>query len=296
MSFLISEIIAFAAKDGIVDTFGKGINDLKDNPMPMSLSRGKEFIKLCEDARMFVFTDQIDPIKSDLYSAALAHKHGIGEMLSCPKCSAMISIVPEVDLPFKTCWFEMSSAKPLFKIDYEYPDSAIPPMYVTGLLANEISPMKYEFYYSATIGESKYQHTFYMSPDDPKIDSDMFVIIMRALAAYLNQVGKQRSGVLPSAERIKVKVDGEKMLLKIRKIVYIKPKSDKDIPSGLGGIVWSHSWEVRGHWKEIPGKIGHDREGNPCKGFGWWKSHRKGPEHLPVVKKVRVFSEGGHEL
>lgn len=80
---------------------------------------------------------------------------------------------------------------------------------------------------------------------------------------------------------------------RIRKVIYIRPKNEiSKSDRGLSGrpIVWSHRFEVRGCWVSIPGRMGKNREGDYCvPDYTWRVHHTKGPEHLPLIKKTRIF-------
>lgn len=108
---------------------------------------------------------------------------------------------------------------------------------------------------------------------------------------YLNKLSQFRCGEEVVKERIKIGIGKEKKRVHtIRRIIRVVPKSRSQEglkPIAGKAISWSHSWEVRGHWRELAG-IGKNRDGEYCeRGRTWVKEHRKGPENMPVVRKVR---------
>ena len=79
---------------------------------------------------------------------------------------------------------------------------------------------------------------------------------------------------------------------KIKKIIRVCGSEKTAIPLvTVGGIVdWSHRWEVMGHWRKIEG-LGKNRAGEyVLSGLTWVNPHAKGPEHLPLVPKLRSVS------
>jgi hypothetical protein len=77
----------------------------------------------------------------------------------------------------------------------------------------------------------------------------------------------------------------------LRKVVHICSKSKKENLTKKGlDIDWSHRWEVRGHWRDIPGVLGKDRVGDYCiEGKTWVTEHIKGPEEQPFIRKTRLL-------
>lgn len=80
---------------------------------------------------------------------------------------------------------------------------------------------------------------------------------------------------------------------RIKEIVHVRLKKKvypKDEEMEKRNIVWSHRWEVMGHWRKIEG-VGKDNLDKYCvKGLTWVKPHTKGPEEKDVVKKVRLVT------
>lgn len=108
---------------------------------------------------------------------------------------------------------------------------------------------------------------------------------------FVDRINKEKMGL----ERTKIKVDLGKGKAKrrhiIREVIHISPNPVSYISNGTREVDWSHRFEVRGHWRRMPG-IGKDREGNYCvEGFTWVKEHVRGPEELPLVKKQRVVHD-----
>lgn len=78
----------------------------------------------------------------------------------------------------------------------------------------------------------------------------------------------------------------------INKIVHIRPKKPTKQQKEYfesRKIDWSHSWEVRGHWRKCS-TIGRDRQGNYCvSGMTWVRPFVKGNGEL--IEKIRVIGK-----
>ena len=108
---------------------------------------------------------------------------------------------------------------------------------------------------------------------------------------YLGRMEKERLGIESVRVSVKLGEGKTKRIHRIRRVVHVQPKTRHFSPSygGSRTIDWTHRFEVRGHWVNLPGKLGKDREGNYCiKDWTWRSNYIKGAEHLPLVKKTRV--------
>lgn len=121
--------------------------------------------------------------------------------------------------------------------------------------------------------------------------SDSFISIVNA---FLKRIRKEAVGMEHVRERIKVGTGKEKRTITIREVIHVSPKKLMQFgPLPTGRIIdWSHRFEVRSHWRQMTGKIGRDREGNPIPDWTWVKDYVKGPEDAPLIKKTRVVVEG----
>lgn len=184
-----------------------------------------------------------------------------------------------LDLPFKTCFFEMLERAITV---VEEGDHTIK---VIGLWINELKPMHYEI---LALLEAE-GHTSIVFTGDDKLN-EHFLKIIKTL---LDRLSKDEVGYNNPRKSIKMKINGEKIHHRVDKVVYVSPKRNISAIQGFATklIDWSHQWSVRGHWREIPGRIGRDREGNPISGNTWVKDHTKGPEDAPLINKTRLVKE-----
>lgn len=75
-------------------------------------------------------------------------------------------------------------------------------------------------------------------------------------------------------------------------IVIVNRKEQEAVSRGhCVKIDWKHRWEVMGHWRKHPGKLGKDRDGSRTKmDWTWVVPHERGAEDMPVVKKTRIYT------
>jgi hypothetical protein len=103
--------------------------------------------------------------------------------------------------------------------------------------------------------------------------------------------GSSETGTVRVDARAKVGTGVNRRLMKIKNLVIVAPKKEKNtLAEHIGAqreIDWSHRWDVMGHWRKVTG-IGKDRAGNyAIKGYTWVISHTKGPEDKVLVRKTR---------
>lgn len=184
-------------------------------------------------------------------------------------------------LPFKVCAFEFHGKSKAFQ---DWGDEHNP----LCVVIEEVSPgrhISYVFYDDKKTG----RHLFRRFDDsDGKATFEMIITCICALLDKLSHGQKVSTDFVRIVNRA-----GNKQKHWIRKVVHIcaKQKREELDREDKLQIDWSHRWEVRGHWRDIAG-IGKDRCGEYCvKGKTWVMEHVKGPEDLPVIRKVRVYKE-----
>jgi len=119
------------------------------------------------------------------------------------------------------------------------------------------------------------------------------VFAITVLAILNIAITEGRSFTETTRMRHKVKANGKKEFITVRKMVYIGGRK-QDVyttPSGKQ-IEYSHRFEIRGHWRTLTyGKVGKDRNGNYCvKEKTWVRPYEKGEKDAPLIKKTRVIS------
>lgn len=242
-----------------------------------------------KEARSFIFPDDFS-IKNT-------------EMAPVP-----VGTLGSLDLPFKTCVFEMQSVQ--MKINSADPNHQHENlMNIDWLMVHELAPNQYCFggyFYS---GNKQTIADFLWIPIDDhriafsniKID-EHFINLFRVccngfkLAAkiYCDFLNSPDTHVGQSHEhrsKIKIKTaSGQKDFIKLKPIIVVKKKTaefQESLSPRLKNIDWSHRWEVRGHWRKIEG-LGKNREGlYQVKDFTWVKNHTKGPAEALLVQKTR---------
>ena len=196
---------------------------------------------------------------------------------------------PELDLdvapPFETCWFQFPEPSAGFTGFKTSGDEV-----VYGMFIHEVSPQRYCF---ALVLKDHVDPNLlrlrggFASEND---DHDIWHTVAFWLQPFANGM---KTGIEKVNERFKYKSDGEKKLLKIKKVVYVYPKKmtkEQSDDAEKRHIDFSHRWEVRAHWRTLaPGKVGKNRAGEYCvAGKTFVMESVKGPEHLPLIKKTRV--------
>lgn len=189
----------------------------------------------------------------------------------------------ELDLPFKSCFFEMLGTS-LTSVD-----EGGEVINGEGLLVYEVRPREYNMFLLICFpNESPKRYTVYAL--DSKGFGRLSEHILGMVRILLDRLNVEEAGFVNPRQVIKAKVGGEKIQHRISKLVYVCPKKARAQVEAASSkeIDWSHRFEVRGHWRRTEG-VGKDREGNYCvEGYTWVREHVRGPEHLPLVKKTRV--------
>jgi hypothetical protein len=193
----------------------------------------------------------------------------------------------DLDLPFPTCAFENLGRMSLFELRAK--DDPTRLISVDVLVINEVSPKKYEgwvLWFHKGDPQTSLQYNAFRPDEFPRY----FRSIQRM---YLSQFKRAVLGIETTNEAVKIKTDGQKVHHRLRKIIRVVPKGRASETKAAFGrtINWSHRFEVRGHWRKSD-TLGKDREGNYCvEGYTWVVPHTRGPEELPLVKKVRLVAD-----
>lgn len=198
--------------------------------------------------------------------------------------------VENVDLPFKCCYFEMFGDRPITSAmegDQEID--------VWGIAVKEFEPRKYDLLILLAFPKEKHKMSILsLQHEDPTSSNEGFKKMQRhflgVVQSLLNRFERSSFGTSKSLGKIKVKTKEGKQFIKPHKFIYVAPKSKRDsfVQNNTANIDWSYRWEVRGHWRYIPDRIGKNREGNPIQHYTWIASYVKGPEDKPLIEKVRI--------
>lgn len=204
-----------------------------------------------------------------------------------------------ISAPFKCQWMELShrgskAMAPSILID----GVVITPL---GMMVNEIAPNLYDiFMIDDRLVGGNHIKAFSVLRNVPAYRTKETNLKI-TLALWIRAINTGAIGVEECEDFALVPKGNSKKKKKgphqIRRIVRIVPKTMKYTiePVSPGGRVdFSHRWEVRGHWRRVSG-MGKDRNGDyVIRGLTWVKDCIKGPEEMPVVKKLRwVPGEAG---
>lgn len=188
-----------------------------------------------------------------------------------------------LDLPFKTCCFEVYQKDTFTPICLDKSGQPI-----LAMLIHEIEPNKYIFTALSLLQTnlSRVAVTFF---EETTLDSTRRQLIF----AFLKIMEKNTTASETTRDIVKYRVSGTNYIHRINQVVRVLPKNtNKSLVKPLFGntLTWSHRWTVRGHWRNIKGATGRNRDGSLIKGFTWVKDHIKGPADKILVRKTRVLS------
>ncbi len=197
------------------------------------------------------------------------------------------NLLREIAPPFQTCWIQAPDGMCLEMIDQ---NKMIRKVYAVFL--HELEPHFYIFGIVAkTQNESEWRlQTGYINT---LLEQHRNHYVWDVVIAFLQPFAQAYSmGTVKTGERVKFKINGEKVIHKIRRVIHIFPKSAsaRTQAENKYQIDWTHQWAVRGHWRVIKG-IGKNRADEYCiKGFTWVVEHLKGPEDKPFIDKTRIIT------
>lgn len=250
----------------LVDTIQRnGIIGLAAPGQPARFVPDKEVLDAIESCTPFVFSE-------------LPEDHGFEKL---PDVETFGTVEYELDAPFKV--FSIECLEPEQPVVYaEALDHEDKPVKVKiwCILVREISPKEY-LYLTLMSGYGNELQVSASNNEGPIV------------AKYLNLLARHRTGVESVRVSMKIGQGKNKRHYRLRRVIHVCPKSQIEKRyTGTKSVDWSHRFEVRGHWRKLDGGLGKDREGNYCvSGFTWVTHHIRGPEHLPLVKKVRVIDK-----
>lgn len=202
----------------------------------------------------------------------------------------------ELDVPFPIMSIEVLGQA----ISVPPPNTPIDQMvWVSCIIIHEVKPREYEFYAyfqrnNEVNGEVKRQFGL-IGP--LRQNDDHYDIFKSFVGEYLERLHKEKVGVSGRSQSIKYKEHGVKKFMRPKNITYVSPvkyisETENEVHRN---IVWSHRWEVRGHWRKTS-SIGKDREGNYCiEGYTWVVPSIKGPQNSPLIKKSRILKEDSNK-
>lgn len=173
--------------------------------------------------------------------------------------------------PFHVFSIEKASGEPLFQITADRGELSC-----VLLLAFEIAPGKFHTLAYCTDG-TEAQRIVTTSEDCNSL-----------LKIFIDALSHSDIGVERTHQHLNIGTSKKPKLHTIKKIIHVRPRRiGSSQATDSRQIDWSHAWLVRGHWRKTNG-LGKDRAGDYCvSGMTWVNEHRKGPDDVPVVPKVR---------
>lgn len=259
-------------------------------------------VKLIKDLEVCIREESIPKDKSPLTYVLIEEIENLHPfILSIPfdvseKAVDYPAGIEELDLPFKFCSFERSEiTRSLFDISRMTKEGIIEKLRVEVIAVYEESPRHYVFGMLYTLDANDKQLHFEVLRERENNKNLSLTSPLKRILSLLTQskLGKMNS----SKERIRIGSGKERKSFFIKDIVVVAPKRNfEESTKNIGReIDWTHRYEVSGHWRKVA-NIGKDRDGKYIiPGRTWVIPSVRGPEHLPLIKKSRVFKENENE-
>lgn len=203
-----------------------------------------------------------------------------------------LNFLPEINLPFSICLFEIAGKNIIGKVPIPKGSGPGGFFHVSSILAIEINPRKFQ-YFCGLISEKGSRPVFileFREEENVKPGTDGRYYISHMVAGLLRYLDKSIFAEETINQKFKIKTRAGTEFHKIRRVVHVRPKSATPaVVRGLNGapLEWTHTWEVRGHWRKVVG-VGKDRDGNyTVFERTWVLPHVKGDG--PLVVKNRII-------
>lgn len=136
----------------------------------------------------------------------------------------------------------------------------------------------------------KFKGSHYVFAEDAT--SELATSLNPLILEFTKRISSESSGTEKVNQRTKLKFNGVKKLLKLKRLIHIAPKTQKEKYGNniKRAIDWSSRWTQRGHWRELDSTlVGKDRCGVYCiQGKTWVVEGVKGPKDKPLIRKTRV--------
>lgn len=196
----------------------------------------------------------------------------------------------KVDAPFKVFSMEFSGNTPITSMGNENKAHELDDVQILCILAIEILPNDFSFYILSKEIKRGVIKNYEIISTDKVGKQGLYNWCMELMSVMLEKLSSQKIGIELVREKFKIGSGKTKRYHKIRRVIHVSPKREiSEAKSSMGReIDWTHRFSVRGHWRDHDG-IGKDRDDNYCiEGKTWVKSHVRGPEDKPLIKKQRV--------
>lgn len=208
----------------------------------------------------------------------------------------------KIDLPFKKCFFEILGAPvntstptgedndflnagedlPIWGV---FVEEKAPKFYEITLL---IDPIAVKEQYGKTNSSLKLAQKIGKHAISSKVQNYYENIIEK----LCQRIGSENCGQIATSRPVKAVYRGSEVpVTRQKNFIIVSPDKKSSQVIGMRNVDWSHRWSVRGHWRNILGRIGKDRDGEPVADFTWVSDYVKGPEHLEYVKKARIVKD-----
>jgi len=183
-------------------------------------------------------------------------------------------------LPFDVCSIELEGNN-AFKL----PDIGQGDLWLQSVICHETSPGEFKFYALASVdGITPYGVVLVER-------GKLYSAIISLVNNQIDRLSEGMLGLCKYKKSLMIKNKKRSSIVNISDYIYIDVSRSLPSKNSNGhNIIYSSSFEVRGHWRKIQG-IGCDRAGNrKIQGATWVASYTKGDEELPLKKQIRVIN------
>lgn len=183
-------------------------------------------------------------------------------------------------LPFDICSIELEKDGMIHCAGFGKGD-----FWIASFIVKELEPGRYHFYALGSVDGVTLDAVIFT-------DSGLFYNnLINVTETFIKRIATEKTGICKCNEKVKLKKfkNGLKNHYKIKDYLYVtKGVNSLEISGNGHSISFTHSFDVRGHWRKIKG-IGINRTGQRIvKNSTWVRPYIKGDLTQPKVTKARI--------
>ena len=186
-------------------------------------------------------------------------------------------------LPFELCSIELEGDGMIYCAGLGKGD-----FWIASFIIKEIAPGKYHFYMLGSLDGIKLDVVCFTD------SGILYDNLIRITHNFIARLATEQTGICKCNEKVKLKKSKTSLKnnYKIKEYLYVTRNVNNTKTSGNGHpINFTHSFEVRGHWRKIKG-TGVNRSGDrTVENATWIRAYIKGDLTQPAVVKTRVVHD-----
>lgn len=195
-------------------------------------------------------------------------------------------LYPEIDPPFEVMSIEMLGDRPITSIHEDDKKDGIFEASVYCILNFEIQDHGKLYYGQFLLTKTNNEWLVFSTN-----------AMRQVVKTMLDRISVESDGLERIRAKVKIGTGKSKKHHRISKIIHIMPKSRRariEDATVTREIDFSHRFVRRGHWRDLPGRLGKNRAGDYCVSGKTWVNDSKpiGPEDKPLIKKTRLVKNG----